>query len=438
MPGFLFGPMNYQETLDYLYQSLPMFHRIGAAAIKPNLDNTLALCRHLGDPQHRFRSVHVAGTNGKGSTSHMLAAVLQSAGYRTGLYTSPHLKSFTERIRINGDEITADAVVDFVGKHRRFLEQLQPSFFEMTVGMAFDYFVREQVDIAVVEVGLGGRLDSTNVITPELSLITNISFDHQALLGNTLPEIAGEKSGIIKPEVPVVVSERQAEVEEVFLQKAAQENAPLSFASDQFSVISRGMREGKLLLEVRQHDAPYLSDLESQLTGGYQLKNISGVLAVVDALNKQGYSIGEEAVRKGIGQVSTLTGLKGRWQTLSTDPLVICDTGHNEDGIRSVVEQIRSVSHRQLYIVLGVVNDKDLGKILPLLPPQAHYYFCQPRIPRALPALTLQAEAAKHGLKGELVPEVNQALARAKARAQADDLIFIGGSTFVVAEMADL
>jgi dihydrofolate synthase/folylpolyglutamate synthase len=430
--------MNYQETLDYLYRSLPMFHRIGAAAIKPNLDNTLALCRHLGDPQHRFRSVHVAGTNGKGSTSHMLAAVLQSAGYRTGLYTSPHLKSFTERIRINGDEIPAEAVVDFVGKHRHFLEQLQPSFFEMTVGMAFDYFVRAQVDIAVVEVGLGGRLDSTNVLTPELSLITNISFDHQALLGNTLPEIAGEKAGIIKAGVPVVVSERQAEVEEVFLRTAAQENAPLSFASDQFSVRSRGLRVGILLLDVWQQGEPYLSALESQLTGGYQLKNIAGVLAAVDALKKRGYSIGEVAIREGIGLVSTLTGLKGRWQTLSTHPLVVCDTGHNEDGIRAVVEQIRSVSHRQLYIVLGVVNDKDLGKILPLLPPQAHYYFCQPHIPRALPAITLQAEATKHRLYGELVPEVNQALAQAKARAQADDLIFIGGSTFVVAEVVDL
>jgi dihydrofolate synthase/folylpolyglutamate synthase len=430
--------MNYQETLDYLYQSLPMFHRIGAAAIKPNLDNTLALCRHLDDPQHLFRSIHVAGTNGKGSTSHLLAAVLQSAGYRTGLYTSPHLKSFTERIRINGEEIAPDAVVDFVGRHKGFLEHLQPSFFEVTVGMAFDYFVQQQVDIAVVEVGLGGRLDSTNVITPKLSLITNISFDHQALLGNTLPEIAGEKAGIIKPGVPVVVSERQAEVEEVFVRKAALKQADLSFASDRYRVLSRGVHDGRLLVDVWRDGQLYLAALECQLTGGYQLKNLAGVLAAVDALNKLGYSIGEAAIREGIGRVSTLTGLKGRWQTLSTHPLVVCDTGHNEDGIRAVVEQIRSVPHRKLYMVFGVVNDKDLGKILPLLPTQAYYYFCQPHIPRALLAHTLHEEAGKYGLKGEVVPEVNQAIAQAKAQAHSDDLIFIGGSTFVVAEVEEL
>jgi dihydrofolate synthase / folylpolyglutamate synthase len=430
--------MNYSETLDYLYQSLPMFHRIGAAAIKPDLTNTLALCGHLGNPHHRFRTIHVAGTNGKGSTSHMLAAILQSAGYRTGLYTSPHLKSFTERIRINGEEIGQQAVVDFVAAHREFLETLQPSFFEMTVGMAFNFFAAQRVDIAVIEVGLGGRLDSTNVITPELALITNISFDHQALLGNTLTEIAREKGGIIKPGIPVVVSERQPEAAEVFRSLAEQQRAPLTFAADHYRVAGQGNRDGKLLMEVKRNGEPFLNGLECQLMGAYQLKNVAGVLQAVEVLNGIGLVLSEAAVRQGIGQVSTLTGLKGRWQTLSTDPLVVCDTGHNEDGIRAVMEQVHSTKHRQLHVVLGVVNDKDLSRIMPLLPLEAKYYFCQPNIPRALPASMLQETALQYGLNGKVVPDVNQAIAQAKAQAHSEDLIFIGGSTFVVAEVEGL
>ncbi len=415
-----------------------MFHRIGAVALKPDLTNTIALCRQLDNPQHRFRTIHVAGTNGKGSTSHMLAAILQSAGYKVGLYTSPHLKSFTERIRINGEEIDQETVVRFVEQNKDFLEKLQPSFFEMTVGMAFDYFAHHKVDLAVIEVGLGGRLDSTNIITPELSVITNIGYDHQYILGHTLPEIAYEKAGIIKPNVPVVVSERQSEVASVFEGKAAQENAALYFASDRYRMHSQGISMGKLVADVFEENKLTYASLNSELTGGYQLRNLPGVLQAVEILEKKGYRIGEEAIRKGIEQVCTLTGLKGRWQTLGLNPLIVCDTGHNEDGIRAVMAQIHSVLYQQLYIVLGVVRDKDLSKILPLFPQNAHYYFCQPNIPRALPANLLQEEAAKYGLTGQLILEVNQAIAQAKSQANPNDLIFIGGSTFVVAEIEDL
>ncbi len=368
----------------------------------------------------------------------MLAAILQSAGYKTGLYTSPHLKSFTERIRVNGQAIEEEAVVRFVEQNKHFLEVLKPSFFEMTVGMAFDYFASQAVDMAIIEVGLGGRLDSTNVITPELSVITNISYDHQALLGDTLPEIAFEKAGIIKPIVAVVVSERQPEVETVFLEKAARENSPLYFASDYYALQLRERNASKLVVDVFRDGEPFLPELESDLTGGYQLKNIAGVLQAVDILQGNGYGIGEKAIRKGIGQVTTLTGLKGRWQTLGTNPQVVCDTGHNEDGIREVMAQIQTVPHQQLHVVIGVVNDKDLSKILPLFPKDAYYYFCQPNIPRALPATVLQEEAKKYGLKGELIPDVNQAIRQAKAHSQPKDLIFIGGSTFVVAEVEGL
>jgi dihydrofolate synthase/folylpolyglutamate synthase len=430
--------VTFQKTLDYLYHSLPMFHRIGAAALKPDLTNTLALCQHLGNPHHQFKSIHVAGTNGKGSTSHMLAAILQSAGYKTGLYTSPHLKSFTERIRVNGQAIEEDAIVRFVAQNKPFLEELKPSFFEMTVGMAFEYFAHLAVDIAVIEVGLGGRLDSTNIITPELSVITNISYDHQALLGDTLPEIAFEKAGIIKPTVPVVVSERQPEVAAVFEKKAAQENSPLYFASDRYALHLKGTQDGKSVVDVFHDGKPFLPRLESALTGGYQLKNIAGVLQAVEILQGLGYRMGEKDVRKGIGEVTTLTGLKGRWQTLGTNPLVVCDTGHNEEGLRAVMAQIQTVPHQQLHMVIGVVSDKDLSKILPLFPQQAYYYFCQPNIPRGLSASVLQQEAHQYGLEGELIPDVNQAIRQAKARAHPEDLIFIGGSTFVVAEVEDL
>ncbi|MDO1447184.1 folylpolyglutamate synthase/dihydrofolate synthase family protein [Rhodocytophaga aerolata] len=430
--------MDYQETLSYLYNRLPMFHRLGKKAYKADLHNTLALCNHLQNPQNHFKSIHIAGTNGKGSTSHMLAAILQSAGYKTGLYTSPHLKSFTERIRNNGQEISQEAVVRFVEKNKEFIEQLQPSFFEMTVGMAFDEFASQQVDIAVVEVGLGGRLDSTNIITPQVSVITNISWDHQDILGDTLPQIASEKAGIIKPGIPVVISEYQPEVAAVFKEKAFLQQAPLYFASETFTVELKEYTSEGIIVDIWKDKSLYLPNLLSQLAGEYQLKNLAGVLQTVEVLKAQGYGITEEHIRKGIGQVSTLTGLKGRWQILGRNPMIICDTGHNEAGIRQVMGHISKLSYKQLHIVLGVVNDKDLSHVLPLLPKNAHYYFCQAQIPRALPATALQAQAVDFGLQGVIIPSVAEAVKRARSQASPDDLLFIGGSTFVVAEIEEL
>jgi dihydrofolate synthase/folylpolyglutamate synthase len=430
--------MDYQQTLDYLYNRLPMFHRIGKQAYKGDLNNTLALCAHLQHPENRFKSIHIAGTNGKGSTSHMLAAILQAAGYKTGLYTSPHLKSFTERIRINGQEISQQAVVSFVTAHKDFLEQLQPSFFEMTVGMAFDEFARNQVDIAVVEVGLGGRLDSTNVIMPQLSVITNISFDHQDILGDTLPKIAFEKAGIIKPGIPAIVSEYQPEVAEVFRGKAQKENAPLFFAEDSFTIKWKEYTTEGMKVDVWKDNSIYLADLVSQLNGEYQLKNLGGVLQAVELLKSQGYALDEQHIRRGISQVSNLTGLKGRWQIIGRNPTIICDTGHNEAGIQQVVNHINKLKFNELHIVLGMVGDKDLSHILPLLPKNAHYYFCQAQIPRALPATALQAKAVDIGLQGTIVPSVREAVNKARSLAAPGDLIFIGGSTFVVAEVEEL
>jgi dihydrofolate synthase/folylpolyglutamate synthase len=430
--------MDYQQAIDYLYQRLPMFHRIGKAAYKADLHNTIALCKYLGNPQHHFHSVHVAGTNGKGSTSHLLAAILQAAGYKTGLYTSPHLKSFTERIRINGREISQDSVAHFVEQHQAFIEHLQPSFFELTVGMAFDEFASRQVDVAIIEVGLGGRLDSTNIILPRLSVITNISFDHQDILGDTLPQIAAEKAGIIKPNKPVVISENQPETAQVFIEKARQENAPVYFATDTFSIKNTSRTDEYMWVNVWRKGKIYLKDLACGLTGEYQLKNLAGVFEAVEQLQQLGYHLPESAIREGIAQVSTLTGLKGRWQKLQTYPLIICDTGHNEAGIREVVANIRRQQFDKLYIVLGMVKDKDLSHILPLFPQDACYFFCKANIPRALHAHLLQEQAQNFGLSGESIPNVNQAIQAAKAKATPDDMIFIGGSTFVVAEIEEL
>ena len=433
--------MNYRETIDYLYRRLPVFHCIGKAAYKADLNNTVALCAYLGNPQDQFKSIHVAGTNGKGSTAHLLAAVLQSAGYKTGLYTSPHLKSFTERIKINGTEMPQEAVVRFVENSIPQIEQTCPSFFELTVAMAFDYFAREKVDIAVVEVGLGGRLDSTNIITPELSVITNISWDHADILGDSLLKIAAEKAGIIKRGVPVVVSERQPEVERVFTEKAKMENAELHFASDDIfthdlGIVSSGLRRAEVMdtsnggLDIYQIDVALL--------GEYQLKNVTGVWKAVKILRKSGWKITAAHVLAGTKKVVRLTGLKGRWQILSQKPLTLCDTGHNEAGIRLVVAQLARLEAKQLHIVMGMVNDKDLTKILPLLPPEAIYYFCQADIPRALPAGELAIQAAVFGLQGVAIPNVNQALAEARRNAAPEDVVFVGGSTFVVAELDEL
>lgn len=423
----------YQQTLTYLYQNLPMFQRVGAVAYKADLNNTLALCEALGNPQHAFKSIHVAGTNGKGSTSHMLASVLQSAGYKTGLYTSPHLKEFTERIRINGEEVSQAFVVDFVNRIKPHIERIQPSFFEITVAMCFDYFRQQHVDVAVIEVGLGGRLDSTNVINPMLSVITNIGFDHKDLLGDTLTKIAVEKAGIIKDHVPVVVSERQPDVETVFIEKAKIHQAALKFASDEF-VITQSSNS----FEVIKNDSLFIGNLLLPLKGHYQTKNVAGVCKAVEVLQKQGLKITYANLIHGLENVVIQTRLKGRWQQLGTSPLIICDTGHNVDGIRELVVQILQQSYKNLFIVLGMVADKEPDEVLKLLPKNAYYYFCQARISRAMQATQLHTFASRFNLIGEVEPDVTQAMRKAIAKADKDDFIFIGGSTFVVAEIDTL
>jgi dihydrofolate synthase/folylpolyglutamate synthase len=433
--------MNYKQTLDYLYTQLPMFTRMGATAFKANLDNTIELCARLDNPQHKFKSIHVGGTNGKGSTSHMLAAILQTAGYKTGLYTSPHLKDFRERIRINGEMITEQTVIDFVRDHKADFDEIQPSFFEMTVGLAFDVFAKEKVDIAIIEVGLGGRLDSTNVITPLLSIITNIGWDHMNMLGDTLPLIAGEKAGIIKPNVPVIIGEYQPEVAEVFIAKAKQEHAPLVFASEAFEpeAGSRKLTAYSDYLEVsivpKKSFELHASSFKLDLTGSYQIKNVKTVLSAVEQLNSLGYTITSEHILIALSHVKTLTGLRGRWDTLSHNPLVICDTGHNPEGITEVMKNIAATPYKKLHFVIGMVNDKDHSKVLAMLPKDAIYYFCRPDIPRGLDAESLKLKAESFGLHGLAYADVVSALAAAKLAAHMDDLVFVGGSTFVVAEV---
>ena len=435
--------MNYKTTLHYLYSQLPMFTRDGPSAFKKDLTNTLALCERLGNPQHQFKSVHIGGTNGKGSTSHMLAAILQVAGYKTGLYTSPHLKDFRERIRINGEMISEDHVVAFVEKHKTDFVEIKPSFFEMTVAMAFDTFAREKVDIAIIEVGLGGRLDSTNIITPLVAIITNIGWDHVNMLGDTLQLIAGEKAGIIKPVIPVIIGEYQPEVADIFISKARKESAPISFASQEWEIEAKGERQKvkgllKEYLDFRiQKSGSELRtlDLRLDLPGTYQLKNVKTVLSAVEELRRQGLNITDKHIQTALKQVKTLTGLHGRWEVLSHDPLTICDTGHNPEGITGVLENIKSVAYDQLHFVMGVVNDKDIGKILTILPKDARYYFCKPNIPRGLDAESLKRQAESFGLKGETHPSVLSAFKAAQGRAGKNDLVFVGGSTFVVAEV---
>ncbi|WP_375416007.1 bifunctional folylpolyglutamate synthase/dihydrofolate synthase [uncultured Hymenobacter sp.] len=433
--------MTYEQTLAYLYAQLPMYQRVGAAGFKKGLDNAWALSAAMGRPERRFRSVHVAGTNGKGSSSHLLAAVLQAAGYKVGLYTSPHLREFTERIRLNGQELVPDYLVAWVGRWRQLFEEVKPSFFEMCVALAYDYFAHEQVDIAVVEVGLGGRLDSTNIITPLVALITNISYDHQALLGDTLPEIAGEKAGIIKPGVPVIVSQRQAEVAAVFEAKAQAENAPLTWADARYTSTNSlppDPAATRQVVQVQRGGQLYLEDVELGLVGDYQRLNLPGVLAVLDELRAQGFALPEAAVRRGLREVQQLTGLRGRWSVIGQRPLVVCDTAHNEAGLQLVLAQLARLRYERLHLVLGTVNDKDVSRVLVLLPPAATYYFCQASIPRALPADELAAQAAAQGLRGRSYGAVAAAVAAARAAATAEDVIFIGGSTFVVAEVAAL
>jgi dihydrofolate synthase / folylpolyglutamate synthase len=433
-----FPEMTYKETLTYLYSRLPMYQKIGAAAYKPDLGNTIALCDLLGNPQDSFRSVHVAGTNGKGSVSHMLASVLQESGLKTGLYTSPHLKDFRERIRVNGVMIPKRSVTRFLDKYRDGFEALGLSFFEMTVGLAFDHFRREKVDLAVVEVGMGGRLDSTNIITPLLSVITNISYDHMQFLGDTLEKIAGEKAGIIKPGIPVIIGETQPETKDVFRRKAAEAGAEILFADAVYRAELSGKKE-KVIQNARfrvfREDAILVRSLECPLPGRYQEKNIPTVIASVEKLKEQGVPISETNLRGGIRNVIKNTGLSGRWQILRNSPRVICDTGHNEAGIRYVLEQLRSIPAKKLHIVLGFVNDKEIGKLLAMFPGNAVYYFCKADIPRGLDAELLRQQAAEHGLIGHSFATVKKALNAALKAASPEDVIFVGGSTFVVAEV---
>lgn len=433
--------MDYHQTVEYLYSRLPMFSRQGASAIKKDLHNTLKLCAALGDPQHRFKAVHVAGTNGKGSVSHMLASVLQQAGYKTGLYTSPHLRDFRERIRINGEMIPEEKVVTFVEKQRELIESVDPSFFEVTVGMAFDHFAREGVDIAVIETGLGGRLDSTNIIHPLLSVITNIGYDHMAILGDTLPEIAAEKAGIIKHGVPVVIGEAIDEVKQVFFAKAAKEQSPIIFASEEWTIHPEEQQDsGHLHLIARKtgetaEDSASENHLELDLTGSYQLKNVRTVLSAIEILRESGFGISDSQLYSGLSHVATSTGLMGRWQTIANDPRTICDTGHNEDGIREVLTNLKRLRYSQLHFVIGMVKDKDVSKVLSLLPKDAVYYFCAPNLERAKSAESLRDEARAFALEGEAFGSVEEAFKTARERASANDLVFVGGSTFVVAEV---
>ena len=404
--------MNYPETLDYLFGQLPMYQRIGNAAYKANLDNTYRLSEILNHPEKQFKSVHIAGTNGKGSTSHMLASVLQEAGYKVGLYTSPHLKDFRERIKINGAMISEREVIDFVNAFKNEFEKIQLSFFEWTVGLAFHSFANQKVDIAIVETGLGGRLDSTNIVTPEVAVITNISMDHTQFLGDTLAKIAAEKAGIIKSTIPVVIGETQPKIKHVFIEKAKQMNAPIQFA-DEYPT----------------------KEYESDLKGVYQQQNKKTVVATIHVLQTLGWNIAENHIIKGLQNVVSNTGLMGRWQVLNKQPFTVCDTGHNEAGIRLILAQINQQSFEKLHVVLGVVNDKDITNILALLPNNASYYFCQANIPRALEVSVLAEKATAVGLSGTTFPSVDAAYKAAQKNATAQDMIFIGGSTFVVAEV---
>jgi dihydrofolate synthase/folylpolyglutamate synthase len=428
--------MNFQETLEYMYKLLPMYQRVGKIAFKKDLTNTIRLLNILGNPQHQFKSIHIAGTNGKGSSAHMLASIMQAAGYRTGLYVSPHLKRFTERIKIDGQEVEEQFVCEFIAQLHGRIEEILPSFFEITVAMAFAYFARKQVDIAVIEVGLGGRFDSTNVITPLVSLITSISYDHMDMLGNTLPEIAFEKAGIIKPGIPVVISETQEEIVPVFIKKAEETGSPIYFADQEFAMLSGDSAEAMFSFIVRHNEGE--SKLTSDLGGYYQLKNIPGVLKVVELLVGQDYSISEEQLQLGLNQVRKSTGFKGRWQKLSDVPLIICDTAHNEAGVKLLFDQIRQLNFDRQYIVWGVVAGKPLEGIFQHLPKDAFYYFCEPDVPRAMKAELLYDFAREMGLHGVVVKNVNEAILQARASAGEKDLIFIGGSNFVVAEINEL
>lgn len=430
--------MTYKETLDYLFAQLPMFHRIGAAAYKADLNNTHVIMELLDHPERDFRCIHIAGTNGKGSTSNMLAAILQQSGYKTGLYTSPHLRDFRERIRIDGKMIGQNDVINFVKKYRKEFEAIKPSFFEWTVGLAFDYFSKKDVDIAVIETGLGGRLDSTNVVNPLVSVITNVQWDHMSLLGNTLKKIGAEKAGIIKKEVPVVIGQTQKETASIFKTKAKKMQSPIFFADKTYKIEFSNQDEdapGKIEVDVLRKKLPYLKNLVVDLGGWYQTVNIATALQTCEILEEKGFELNRKNIRKALMNIKKLTGFAGRWQVLGKNPLIIADTGHNVDGLKLVVQQIKATPHKHLHFVMGMVQDKDISKALALLPVNASYYFCKPDIPRGLDAIVLREQAANFKLKGNIYPSVKKALDAAVKKAGKNDLVFIGGSTFVVAEI---
>jgi dihydrofolate synthase/folylpolyglutamate synthase len=431
--------MTYKETIEYLYNQLPVYHRIGKAAYKAGLSNTISLDNYFGNPHKKFLSVHIAGTNGKGSVSHMVASILQEAGYKTALYTSPHLKDFRERIRINGLMIPEESVVSFTEENRRILKTLKPSFFEMSVAMAFDYFASNDVDIAVIEVGLGGRLDSTNIITPLISVITNIGHDHMDLLGDTLEKIAVEKAGIIKENVPVIIGEKLDTADYVFIGKAARTFSELFFAEDYYKCTLEDLDTvtGCRAFSLTQTDKPLIINGMTPLGGDYQSKNIQVVACIADLLRYQ-FSISNENIVNGIKKTVLNTGLQGRWQIIGNYPLIVCDTGHNQEGLKSVINQISGIHKERLHMVIGFVKDKELGPILDLFPPEATYYFTKASVPRALDEKILRSEASVFGLKGESFEKVEDAFSEAKKNAGKNDMIFIGGSTFVVADLLQI
>lgn len=427
--------MNYQDTLDWMFAQLPMFQRQGQAAYKANLNNTLAMDEHFSHPHKKFKTIHVAGTNGKGSVSHMIASCLQEAGYKTALYTSPHLKDFRERIRVNGEPVSESFVVDFIKENKEFFEEMKPSFFEMTVAMAFDYFAKEEVEYAVIETGLGGRLDSTNIILPEISIITNISPDHTALLGDSLEKIAFEKAGIIKNNVPVVIGEYDRLVARVFEERAFELGAELSFASKIFKVKNSFFNVEERVLDVYRDDVIRFENLSLSLVGVYQEKNIPTVLLALEILNDKGVKIDDEAIYRGIAKTVENTSIMGRWQILNRKPLTVCDTAHNESGIACVLEQIKAISYNRLHIVFGMVRDKSIDKVLAMMPKDASYYFTKANIPRAMNQEDLKALALSYDLCGNSFETVALAVEAASKEAKENDLIYIGGSTFVVAEV---
>lgn len=433
--------MDYTETLDYLYAKLPMYHRIGPAAYKPDLKNTLELCKSIGNPHRKFHTIHVAGTNGKGSVSHMLAAILQSAGLKTGLYISPHYKDFRERIKVNGKLIGKNKVVHFIEKHRASIEKIEPSFFELCVAMAFDHFAKEKVDIAIIEVGLGGRLDSTNIITPRVSVITNISFDHQAMLGDTLPLIAGEKAGIIKPKTPVVIGESHPETRPVFLKKAFSTESEIQFADEKFVIKPIVSDWQSTTYDVFEKKSGQHSTIKLDAAGPFQEKNLATVLTTIDVFSKTsfGKKIGEVMLKKateiGLANLRELTKFQGRWQILGQNPTILADSAHNEAGLQIAFSEIKKHDFENLHIVTGFVNDKEVDKILGLFPQNARYYFAKADIPRGLDAAILRDKSAIFGLKGKVHTSVKNALAAAQRTAAPTDLILVIGSIFVVAEV---